>query len=273
MNKPSTSNLSAQQLDSRIHIFDFHVRNALIRYGVIVLLALINAHIRQADFTDYSFPMRSFLNGLFFGGIICTSSWAVTLIVKDELFKNNQLTYGMISKFIISNLMVGIAVYTILYLLVFGPVAFLNFTAYLFITISIIIIENLAFILYSHLQENKNRRQKATETILVKTGRKKTLLPLSEISYAQVTNGIIRIFKSDQSFLNTQFKSLDHLEMNLKSDDFFRANRQTIISRNAVKEIKHRTNRKLQLQLRQPNDVLINVSRYKKKDLLDWIKK
>ena len=66
-------------------------------------------------------------------------------------------------------------------------------------------------------------------------------------------------------------KSLDEVQQQC-DDNFFRANRQFIVSKNAVKEVSQTLSRKVSVTLNIPFEGDILVSKEKMTDFLNWLK-
>jgi DNA-binding LytR/AlgR family response regulator len=97
------------------------------------------------------------------------------------------------------------------------------------------------------------------------------LIPLRVDDFASlyIENGIVRLITfSGQTYVMDQ--TLEELEVMLNPADFFRANRQTIISRDAVSDIDLWFNGKLSvnLKIRFPGKILI--SKAKAPDFKEW---
>jgi DNA-binding LytR/AlgR family response regulator len=79
--------------------------------------------------------------------------------------------------------------------------------------------------------------------------------------------------QNDGTTIITDF-TLNELEEKINDQLFFRANRQIIIHKNAVDQIKKIENGKLHIQLKTviKNDTIaeINISRYKRKAFMNW---
>lgn len=90
-------------------------------------------------------------------------------------------------------------------------------------------------------------------------------IALVYIRNEQVT---IRNFEGEQYYIN---KSLDELDQ-LLGDQFYRANRQFIVNRNAVKDITTLINRKYLVNLNFEFNQQIVVSKEKMSSFLNWLK-
>ena len=97
------------------------------------------------------------------------------------------------------------------------------------------------------------------------------LLPVSveAIQYFYISNGLVKAVDSEgKEFVFSQ--SLDELAEQLNPHDFFRANRQFIVSRKAVSDISLWFNGWLAINLKVPVPEKIIISKAKASELKDW---
>ncbi len=269
--------LQGQIRDFRV--FDLNWKTASIRYGVVLFLALTNAFLRidmGAPRTGFEFPWRIFFFGFVFAFTVCTSSWVVTTFAKRILFSKGKIDLRNTAKFLAVNVLVALIVYTMLYITLNGQIYPRHFAIYFLLTIAVVSIENLIYLLYctienaKDLEEELNHKQRTS--LVVPTGQKHLTVSLPEIAYVHLSDGIVTLH-TDNGLIVTQFGSMEEVEMLLPKGQFFRANRQFILNRAAVKEIKKDTNRKLKLEVNGHVPATeISVSRYKSKELMDWMR-
>lgn len=263
-----------------LSIFNYSLKTAAFRYGVISILALANAHIRigMLPFSpEYSFPVRSVFFSLVFGLIVCTSSWVFSNYFKERLFTDSIIDFEGVLRFLFYNSLVAIVVFTILSVLIVGfPIPLSFYSLYLFVTLCVIIIENLLFLVYgtlisnARLSEEVNKVEK--KTILVPTGSKSYQVEIKEIAFVELKYGIVVFHLKNEKVINTQFDTLEELERKLPKKLFYRANRQYIIHRDSIRNIQKDFNRKLKVLVGSDNqDKEIIVSRYKSKELKNWL--
>ncbi|MDJ1472242.1 LytR/AlgR family response regulator transcription factor [Xanthocytophaga flava] len=109
--------------------------------------------------------------------------------------------------------------------------------------------------------------------LLIKSGKKELILNISEVIGAFVTDGICWVVTTEGKKLVVDC-SLDYLEVALKTGNFFRANRQLILSRILVKSIHSDTYGKIKVVLKEGSGVSgeIFVSRTKAAEFRKWIK-
>lgn len=106
-----------------------------------------------------------------------------------------------------------------------------------------------------------------TNFLIPVKGDKLTPLKADDIAYLFIDHGVVKIFTLD-SISYSMETTLDELEAMLDPGNFFRANRQFIISRKALKDIDFWFNRKLSVNLnvKTPEKIIVskeNVSRFK----------
>ncbi len=260
-----------------LHVFDFKPETASIRYGVVVLIALVNALLRSSRpifSMEFEFPWSIFLYSLLFTFVICSSSWVATSLLKKSLFEAGELSPSSAMRFIAVNLVVALVIYTGLYLIINGEIYPRHYALYFLLTIAVVSIENLIYLLYCTLQFTKKSRphaEKRYSDLIVPTGPKQIVLAQNEVELIQLKDGLILIHTKDRT-ITSQFGSMEELERSLSPAQFFRANRQVIINRLIIKEIKKGENRKLNLLVNEYMPCQeISVSRYKRKELLDWV--
>ena len=116
------------------------------------------------------------------------------------------------------------------------------------------------------LTEKKNRHP---ASLLVH--HKDQILPIKteDIAVFFIENEMTRLFTFDRGLYFID-KSLDDLDK-LTDSGFFRANRQHLVNRDAVKSASRKFNRKLVVRLSIPYKETITVSKAKAPDFLDWL--
>lgn len=131
----------------------------------------------------------------------------------------------------------------------------------------------------THRKDNKVARllqfmeqsntQKASLTILIYQGEKIIPVNFDDIALMYLQNGIVTIRTfSHQVFIASQ--SLEELEK-IQHLDFFRANRQFLVHRKAIKNAAKYFSRRLVLHLNFPFDEKIIISKEKANDFLSWL--
>lgn len=100
---------------------------------------------------------------------------------------------------------------------------------------------------------------------------KDQILPIKikNVALFFIENGMTRLFTSDRDLYFID-KSLDDLDQ-LTDSSFYRANRQHLVNRDAVKSASQKFNRKLAVRLSIPYKESITVSKAKAPEFLDWL--
>jgi len=150
-------------------------------------------------------------------------------------------------------------------------------TAFYYLLIGLLITLLLSFILiglaYAQDIYNLYKRSIKDAEITIESGAKTTKLTYENIVCFYSENKIVYTVQNDGSTITTDF-TLNELEEKINDQLFFRANRQTIIHKDAVDQIEKVENGKLRIRLKAAigNDEItaINISRYKRKAFLDW---
>jgi two-component system LytT family response regulator len=96
------------------------------------------------------------------------------------------------------------------------------------------------------------------------------LIPLlaKDIVYIHIEDGMVKARTPDGSFILEN--TLDELAADLNPYEFFRANRQFIISRNSIKEVDYWFNNRLSINLKVPVPEKILISRVRVSDFKKW---
>lgn len=106
--------------------------------------------------------------------------------------------------------------------------------------------------------------------LLIPSGDKLVPLPVKEIAYIYTENKIVRIVCNDGREMYVDH-TLDELSSMLDTGSFYRANRQYIVSRSAVKDISLWFNGRLSVNLTVKTPEKIVVSRANAADFKRWI--
>lgn len=112
--------------------------------------------------------------------------------------------------------------------------------------------------------------QKYKSSLIVNQGEKIIPLRTLDIAFVQYDNHsvIINTITNQKYYYSA---SLDLMEAQLDPKQFFRANRQFIINRNAIVNAERYFNRKLVVKLMQPTSEKIIISKVKASEFLEWI--
>lgn len=124
---------------------------------------------------------------------------------------------------------------------------------------------------YSALLESLGlKRQNHREHFLIQNHDGYTILNVESISHFSTENGITRAFLQNGRSMALDY-SLNDLETQVNPSKFFRANRQYIISIDAIDSLHFHFNSKLSVKLKAYPDVSIIVSKEKTAQLKEWI--
>lgn len=117
--------------------------------------------------------------------------------------------------------------------------------------------------------ENQQIKQRSAQSIIVNQGDKIIPVKLSDIALFYYEDEYVFAFSFDlKKHILTQ--SLDELEK-ICGITFFRANRQYLVNRKAIKDVSRHFNRKLMLNLTINYPAKILVSRLKSASLVEWL--
>jgi two-component system LytT family response regulator len=95
-------------------------------------------------------------------------------------------------------------------------------------------------------------------------------IALEDIASLFTENEIVWLYRKNGEKYVVDY-TLDELEKMFEAKDFYRANRQYILSRQAIQEFEPYFNRKLAVKLTQQNPELITISKVKTPDFIRWI--
>jgi len=113
-------------------------------------------------------------------------------------------------------------------------------------------------------------KQPHKKTILVKKFDGLIPIQTASLAYFVIENGIVYGYSYDKEKFVVD-ETLDQLEGQLSSSDFFRANRQFIVSRNSIKEALNYFNKGFSLKLNPSQNEIILISKAKVSLFKDWL--
>lgn len=248
-----------------------------VRRSLMVLLAFVMTHLityQKLPFSaGYQFPVIPFSIFLLYGLVICeTNTWNYR-----RLSKKSKLQYDLASTWLIvrTNLLycaIIFSVLTIIQMIVFQYIMNpFRFVGLLSVCLMISLIETGVFIFRGNIKRSLTLNQIASSSAKFSIVRNNELISIdeSEIAYFYHSNGCVFLMNLSGNKLITQYESLSEIEEKL-SGRFFRANRQTIVSKAAIKTLQKDVNNKLKLIL-VPDGLSITVSRYKSPELKSWL--
>lgn len=114
------------------------------------------------------------------------------------------------------------------------------------------------------------RHDNISENLLIPDNDKLIILKLNEVSCFYTDEGRTRIFLKDRRVFKYN-KSLDSVIRTLDPDRFFRANKQFIISKDAVNELTIRPDNRLHIRLNIPVPEEVFVSKNKASHFKKWL--
>ncbi len=245
---------------------------------VLIVFSLIINHLASRDSfpgsESYRFPIEGFLSSI----ALCI----LIGIVADLNFKFYKKKYFYkkveivtVIWFMTSNLLyitiIYIPVNIILNIIAGGQTEFYYLLIGLLITLLLCFI--LIGLLYVQDIYNLYKLSIKEAEITIESGAKMTKLTYEDIACFYSENKIVYTIRKDGTAITTDF-TLNELEEKINDQLFFRANRQIIIHKDTVDQIEKIENGKLCIQLKDfiKNDTItkINISRYKRKDFLNW---
>ncbi len=121
--------------------------------------------------------------------------------------------------------------------------------------------------LIQHLEQSTV--QTVSSSILIYQGEKIIPINFDNIAILYLQNGIVKLHTFDHQIFTTT-KTLEELNK-MQHPHFFRANRQYLVHRKAIKSAAKYFNRKLVLHLHFPFEESIIISKEKASSFLDWL--
>ena len=199
----------------------------------------------------YGFVLLIFVHLLLFN---IQPNWIIYFLNLKEVSFNNIITVTAFRTFIIQSI-----AYTFLYFLKNKE-------------------EKIAFQqeldqLNNYLNDLRNSvidKKEYKNTIITRFQNKVMPIDVSEIAFFHSSNGIVfqHLFSSQKYIQN---ETLENFENYLDPKKFYRANRQFLIHRKAVKKVEQIENRKLKVILTQPSPEEIVISKAKSSAFIKWL--
>ncbi len=263
-------------------VIDSTLQKQFRRWGkqllILLFIALVGNHLtneKHFPFNEsYRFPLYGVFTSIFLGIVILIVTELTYAYFIRHVFKE-KVTLKLAVRFLCINL----AIITLLYIpifYVFGKIEGDDFDIYalsigLLITLAICAI--LITVVYALEIYTLYKNTLEQQTLVVAYGNRKKVIPIKGISYSYSVHKIVYLIEENGTITATDF-TLQMLEEKLEPYDFFRASRNVLIRHQAVKEVKAIENGKLSVLLtpyfQEQEPLKIVVSRYKKKDFLQW---
>ncbi len=124
--------------------------------------------------------------------------------------------------------------------------------------------------LHQELTEVIQKYKKYKSTFLVQQDESLVPIEVNIFAYFNIKSGIVRGITFNKEHLIID-KKMGDLELELNPTQFFRANRQFIIQRTAVKKINNAANGKLSISVFPEFNKQILISKTKSKHFKNWI--
>ncbi len=245
---------------------------------ILIIFSLVVNHLATPDSfpgnASYRFPVEGFLSTI----LLCI----LIAIIAEVNFRYYRKTHfskkveiTSIAWFMLSTLgfitLMYIPLGIVLNLIAGGDTEFY----YLLIGLLLTLLVSFILIGLSYMQDLYNLYKLSVKDaeITIESGAKLTKLTYEHIACFYIENKIVYTVKQDGTSINTDF-TLNELEERINDQLFFRATRQIIIHRDAVDQIEKIENGKLRIRLKATieNDSIpeIRISRYKRKEFLNW---
>lgn len=119
------------------------------------------------------------------------------------------------------------------------------------------------------LQLFQQRSQPKVSSVLVHYKEKIIPVKLEDIAVFYIKHEVTHLYTADTKTY-TLNKTLDEIQQ-ITGTDFYRANRQIIINRNAIKNVEQYFSRKISVVLTVPFETIITVSKEKIPHFLEWL--
>ena len=264
------------RLKQHLNFSNFWVRNG----SILVIISILSNHLFEPkNFPlnkNYSFPLFPIVVSIVAGIIILLIARINFNHYKEHHFNQNIDTHILI-RFLGSTLGYITLLYLVLYFslngIMHGVDSYSVYHLLKGLSVSLLICAIGITLLFS-VDIYKLHKHKTVKGVLkINQGGKITLVKFSEIAFIYSENKIVYLVKTDGTKISTEF-TLNEIETKLSDQNFYRANRQTILHVRAIEQVKAIENRKLAVLLKpvfNNNDgVQINISRYKRQEFMNW---
>jgi two-component system response regulator LytT len=121
----------------------------------------------------------------------------------------------------------------------------------------------------SILQLFESKNQAKVNSVLVYHKEKIIPVKLSDIALFYIKHEVVHLYTLDGKTY-TLNKTMDEVQQ-ITGADFYRANRQFIVNRNAIRNVEQYFSRKISVVLTVPFDTIITVSKEKIPHFLEWL--
>lgn len=261
-----------------ISFSNFWVRNGFILF----IISVLSNHLFEPENfpfnKNYKFPLFPIIVSIIAGIIII-------LIARFNFnyFKSKYFTKKINTQILLRFLFSTLGYITILYIsLYFSLNGFINgiesYSIYHLLTglsLSLLICTLGITLLFSIDIYKLHKLLSIKGELKVQQGGKITLIKYLEIAFIYSENKIVYIVKTDGTTISTDF-TLNDVESKISEQNFYRANRQTILHVRSIEQVQSIENGKLSVLLKptitSKEAFQITISRYKKQEFMNWFK-
>ena len=266
-------------MDSLVRFIKKHFklsRSWLKAWFALVLVSIVANHLAQPENfpfnSSYQFPVYQVLLS-----ILLISIFTVIGELNFQYFKKKHFSESIdtpiLLRFLLSTLGYDAIVYVVLFYIVNGVEA-LNLYELLvgfFVTMLLCTLGTIFF--YAKAVHKLQRFISVKGKLKVNYNGKITLISYEDIAFAYSQNKIACLVKTDGTLVRTDF-TLNEIEERIKTEDFYRANRQTILHPSSIEQIMPIENGKLSVLLKTAllgkEMTPLTISRYKRQEFLSW---
>ncbi|MEP0264277.1 LytTR family DNA-binding domain-containing protein [Dokdonia sp.] len=259
-----------------ISFSNFWIRNGFI----LIIISILSNHLFEPENfpfnKNYKFPLFPIVVSII-AGII------VILIARFNFnhFKNKYFTRKIDPQILLRFLFSTLGYITILYIslyyvlngLINGIESYSIYHLLTGLSVSLLICTLGITLLFSIDIYKLHKLLSVKGVLKVQQGGKTTLVKYVEIAFIYSENKIVYIVKTDGTTIITDF-TLNDIESKIIEQNFYRANRQTILHVRSIEQVQSIENGKLSVQLKSTitnkKAFQINISRYKKQEFMNW---
>lgn len=258
-----------------INFSNFWIKNGFI---IVTISILANHLVAPENFPlnkSYKFPWFSVAISFLIGSVI-----TIIATFNFRHFKNKYFTKKINSQVLLRFLFSTLGYISIIYIPLFYVFNGINATEsynvyYLLIGLSVTLLLSAIgiVIVFSADIYKLHKFASISGKLKVKQGGKITLVNFTKIAFIYSENKIVYVVKIDGTSIVTDF-TLNEIEDEVSKQSFFRANRQTVLHSRSIEQVKSIENGKLSILLKPTilgkKVSQINISRYKKREFMDW---
>lgn len=263
-------------LKQKVNFSNFWVRNGFI---IVILSILINHLFEPENFPlnkDYKFPLFPIIVSIIGGSLIILIARFNFKYFKKKFF-TKKINTRILLRFLFSTLGYITILYFFLYYglngLIHGIESYSIYNLLTGLSVSLLICTLGITLLFSIDIYRLHKLISIKGTLKIQQGGKITLVKYPEIAYINSENKIVHIIKTDGTTIVTDF-TLNEVESKISEQSFYRANRQTILHIDSIEQVQSIENGKLSVLLKpaisDQKAFLINISRYKKQEFMNW---